>query len=210
MGPAGLAPSWQCEGVGAGRCPLAVPLHQGEQGTTVTFVSCCGLPSPAGDEGHRAEISAACRWKIPCFAHMQMRAGDPVPTPLPLHSLLHAPARLGVSMLPPLRSPSHILAPQTCPSPWRCPGHRARLCPQGSSHCPQPVCAPGVGCARALPCRPQFHWTLALEPEKPLLKPPTYSQGPTGGPGSRGVPRSRSHPHCWAQVGEKGYARVGR
>lgn len=133
---------------------------------------------------------------------MQMRAEDPVPTPLPLHSLLLAPARLGVSILPPLRSLSHILPPTKPvlpPGDVLVTGHgcvpRAAL----SAH----SLSVQLGWAVPVPCHTEPRATGPLLWSQRSLAKATSSQGHSKAPGTRGVPWSRSHPHCCAQVGTK-------
>lgn len=130
---------------------------------------------------------------------------------LPLHSLLQAPARLAA---PTEVTITHIGSPKPVlpPGDVLVTGHGVpRLCPQGSSHCPQPVCAPG---AVPVPCHtdPQPTGPL-LWGHRSLVAEATSSQGHTKAPGTRGVPWSRSHPHCCPQVGKKvmpGSLEVGR
>lgn len=80
-------------------------------------------------------------------------------------------------------SPGQLSLPTACLCTW------GGLCPCPAIQTPVPL----DPCSGA---REAFAEATHIQP------------GPYWGPGSRGVPRSRSHPHCWAQVGEKGYARV--
>lgn len=130
---------------------------------------------------------------------MQMRAGDPVPMSLPLHSLLQAPARLGVSILPPLRSPSHIVAPPNLSFPLEVSWSQGMAVSPGQLSLPTAVCAPGW--AVPVPCHTETHSTGPMLWRHRSPAEATSSQGHTQAPGTRGVPRS--HPNCCAQVGRK-------
>lgn len=135
---------------------------------------------------------------------MQMRAGNPVPTPVPLHSLLQAPARLGVSILPPLMSPSHTFG---SPKPVLPPGDILV-----TGHCCVPRAAltahslsVHLGGAVPLPCHPDPHSTGSGAREA-LLKPHPVRATPR--PRDQGCPMELVTSPLLGTSGEKGYANV--
>lgn len=182
----------------------ACPQLQGEQGTTVTFVSCRGLRAGWGQRSPCRNFSCLLMENSLLCTHANegwgSRARGPATAlPSPSPARLAAPTEVTITHI---GSPKPVLLPGDV----LVTGHGVpRLCPQGSSQCPQPVCAPG---AVPVPCHtdPQPLGPCSGATEASWLKPhPVRAIPRPQGPGvSHGAGHIPTAVHKWG----KGYARV--